>query len=136
MTRLTPDQCAELAQVIAAHRQALTVLAGEQWRPGRTLGATVYAATGGDNYKEDAWIGDLHTPELAEQAIADHNAILNLGWLLDAGFTVKIEKVSSANYAACLDHPDRETTSHLCYGSPPEVLAEARTWAEGEGYAP
>jgi hypothetical protein len=51
-------------------------LASLPWRTGRTLGRTLYARTGGDDYKADTCIGVLDTPELAEAACAAHNADL------------------------------------------------------------
>lgn len=54
----------------------MTDLTGLPWRTGRSLGRTIYARTGGDDWKADTVIGMLDTPELAEEACAAHNAAL------------------------------------------------------------
>ena len=54
----------------------MTDLAAVPWRTGRTLGRTIYARTGGDDWKSDTPIGMLDTRELAEAACAAHNAAL------------------------------------------------------------
>lgn len=56
----------------------MTELTAVPWRTGRT-GRTVYARTGGDNWKADTVIGMIDTPELAEEACAAHNAALLAG---------------------------------------------------------
>lgn len=48
------------------------------WRTGRSLGRTVYARTGGDDWKADTVIGMMDTAELAEEACTAHNAGLIL----------------------------------------------------------
>jgi hypothetical protein len=54
----------------------VTDLTAVPWRTGRTLGRTLYARTGGDDFKADTVFGMLDTPELAEAACADHNEAL------------------------------------------------------------
>jgi hypothetical protein len=56
----------------------MTDLTALPWRQGRTLGRTVYARTGGDDWKADTAIGMLDTPELAAAACEAHNATLGL----------------------------------------------------------
>ena len=56
----------------------MTDLASVPWRAGRSLGRTVYARTGGDDWKADTVIGMMDTRELAEEACAAHNAALLL----------------------------------------------------------
>jgi hypothetical protein len=55
---------------------AVTDLLSVPWRTGRSLGRTVYARTGGDDWKADTVIGMMDTRELAEAACAAHNAEL------------------------------------------------------------
>jgi len=43
------------------------------WRTGRSLGRTLYARTGGDDYEADTFIGIMDTPELAEHVAEWHN---------------------------------------------------------------
>lgn len=47
-----------------------------EWRTGRTLGRTLYARTGGADWKADTVIGMLDTRELAEAACSAHNEAL------------------------------------------------------------
>ena len=69
---------------------AETDLANERWRTGRTLGRTMYARTGGDDWKADTEFGMLDTRPIATRACADHNALLDLTWLAEAGFGVEV----------------------------------------------
>jgi hypothetical protein len=57
---------------------AVTGLAAYPWRTGRSLGRTVYARTGGDDWEADTVIGMLDTPQLAEAACQAHNDALAL----------------------------------------------------------
>jgi hypothetical protein len=52
-------------------------LSSVPWRTGRTLGRTVYARTGGADWKADTVIGMMDTPALAEEACRAHNAALS-----------------------------------------------------------
>lgn len=74
MSELSPEQQSGLDVALIAHREAMIPLAGVQWRAGRTLGTTVYARTGGGDWKSDTWIASFATRELAARAISDHNA--------------------------------------------------------------
>ena len=56
----------------------MTDLASLPWRTGRSLGRTVYARTGGDDWKADTAIGMMDTRELAEAACRAHNDALAL----------------------------------------------------------
>lgn len=46
------------------------------WRVGRHLGRTVYAMLGDEPSDDDPVLGMLDTPELAAEACAGHNALL------------------------------------------------------------
>lgn len=52
-------------------------LAATPWRTGRSLGRTLYARTGGDDWKADTFIGIMETPELALAVVEGHNQKLN-----------------------------------------------------------
>lgn len=144
MTHLTPDQRAALEDAIAVHRQALAQLVGTEWRAGRTLGTTVYARTGGDDYKADTHIGEFRTPELANAAIGAHNQNLHRtiadyddhAWLLAAGFRVEIaieDHRGGPAYTISLDGGAWESDGWAIAAA---GLAAARRWAEAEGTAP
>jgi hypothetical protein len=120
----------------------MTDLTALPWRVGRTLGRTVYARTGGDDYKADTEFGMLDTREIAARACADHNAVLGLGWLLAAGLEVTCavwDNHGGPGYAVTLDVEDgaagtnAEFEGHETLG---EALAAAREWAQANGYAP
>lgn len=139
MPDLSPDQLAELAEAVAAHRQALAPLAGTEWRAGRTLGTTVYARTGGDDYKADTHIGEFRTPELAARAIGDHNAgvsIADLLWLLGAGYKVAIWPEDDGFVVELDGGVEWDSRDAGGPGLLAEGLAAARRWAEGEGITP
>lgn len=55
------------------HALMLPDLAAVPWRTGRTLGRTVYARTGGEDWKADTCIGIMDTRELAEAVVRAHN---------------------------------------------------------------
>ena len=57
----------------------MTDLSSLPWRTGRSLGRTIYARTGGEDWEADTAIGMLDTRELAEAACAAHNAELARG---------------------------------------------------------
>lgn len=46
------------------------------WRTGRRVGRTVYAQFSKDPAGTDVLIGVMDTPELADEAVASHNAVL------------------------------------------------------------
>jgi hypothetical protein len=50
------------------------------WRTGRSLGRTLYARTGGDDWKADTFIGIMETPELALAVAEWHNQKLGDLW--------------------------------------------------------
>jgi hypothetical protein len=105
------------------------------WRTGRTLGRTMYARTGGDDYKADAEFGMLDTRELAAEACDAHNLALDLHWLLSAGLTFGIrtgDHEGAPGVLVCLNLDDPPLFSGRTLG---EALAKAREWAEGEGRA-
>lgn len=150
MADLTSDQRAELADAIARHREALAVLADVEWRVGHTLGATVYAVTGQGAYKQDAWIGDMHTPELAKRVVADHNRNLDQGataaaiadhvtWFADRRLELRIAPAGLHGLDIMLADDEGNHIGDVI-GNPgqglPELLAAARTVAETERYAP
>ncbi len=47
-----------------------------RWRTGRKVGRTIYAQLGPEPSDDDPIIGMMDTPELAEQAVRDHNQSL------------------------------------------------------------
>lgn len=53
-------------------------LAAYEWRAGRKVGRTIYAMRGYDR-DADVLIGVMDTPALAANAVAAHNARLELG---------------------------------------------------------
>lgn len=50
------------------------------WRTGRSLGRTLYARTGGDDWKADTFLGIMETAELAEAVAEGHNQKLASLW--------------------------------------------------------
>jgi hypothetical protein len=109
----------------------MTDLTALPWRVGRTLGRTVYARTGGDDWKADTPVGMLDTRELAEAACADHNAVLDLEWLAEAGFNVELIRRQGSWRVALSPAPD--AWKAVC-GQGADIagaLAGAREWAEG-----
>lgn len=48
------------------------------WRVGRSVGRTIYAVRGPAASKNDALIGVMDTPHLAQEAVDAHNA--RIGW--------------------------------------------------------
>jgi hypothetical protein len=106
-------------------------LASLPWRTGRSLGRTVYARTGGDDWEADTVIGMLDTRDLAEAACAGRNALLDLAWLAKAGFDVTVSfrtprwrvELPGTAYGALVMCGQGETAG--------EALARARQWAEG-----
>jgi hypothetical protein len=61
-------------------RSATGFLRGLEWRVGRSQPCNVYARCGGDDWKADFEIAVFKTPELAEQAVRDHNANCSASW--------------------------------------------------------
>lgn len=106
-------------------------LTQEPWRTGRTLGRTMYARTGGDDYKADTEFGMLDTREIAARACADHNAMLDLLWLTEAGFNVELIRRQRSWRVSLSPAPDGWTAVCGQGGSAGEALAKAREWAEG-----
>jgi hypothetical protein len=105
--------------------------------PWRTWGSGVVCATTADG--EDAGvIGILNSTGLAEAACADHNALLDLTWLAEAGFDVELSRRPGNPYrngnpwrAELSPAPDGWTATCGQGASPSEALAKAREWAEG-----
>ena len=54
-------------------REAAQQLCALEWRVGRSQPCNVYARCG-DDWEDDFAIAVFKTPELAEQAVLDHNA--------------------------------------------------------------
>jgi hypothetical protein len=100
------------------------------WRTGRTLGRTLYARTGGDDWKADTPAGMLDTRELADEACAAHNAVLDLAWLAEAGFNVELIRRQRSWRVSLQPAPDGWTAVCGQGASPGEALAKAREWAE------
>lgn len=109
----------------------MTDLSAFPWRVGRTLGRTVYARTGGDDYKADTEFGMLDTREIAARACADHNAMLDIDWLTEAGFNVEMIRRQGSWRVSLSPAPDGWTA--VC-GQGADIagaLAAARKWVEG-----
>jgi hypothetical protein len=112
------------------------------WRTGRTLGRTMYARTGGDDYKADTEFGMLDTREIAARACADHNAMLDLARLAEAGHVTSLGRClrmapGGIAHQPCvsLEHLDLDELQEFYGTTFGEALAKAREWAEGEGGA-
>jgi hypothetical protein len=108
-----------LAQVLPAYRQCMAVLARVPWRQGRREGVHLYVQLGPEPSDDDLPIGTLFTEELAAEAVAAHNAMLGLQWLLAAGLDVQVAPCGGAG---------------RCCGG--EALAFARDWCERNGITP
>ena len=100
------------------------------WRTGRTLGRTMYARTGGEDYKADTAFGMLDTREIADRACADHNAMLDLEWLTEAGWNVELIRRQGSWRVSLSPAPDGWTALCGQRGSIGQALAKARKWAE------
>lgn|GEM_PF-3284734 len=113
----------------------MTGLAAVPWRTGRTLGRTLYARTGGDDWKADTAIGMLDTPELAAEACAAHNAVLSLEQLAAAGYDVctgTCKGPGQSGMYASLEHLGLDEPEEFYGQTVAEALAKAREWAEGK----
>lgn len=111
----------------------MTDLTALPWRTGRTLGRTMYARTGGDDWKADTEFGMLDTREVAARACEDHNAVLNLEWLAHAGFNVELSRRQRSWRVSLQPAPDGWTAVCGQGSSAGEALAKARKWVEGRG---
>jgi hypothetical protein len=103
------------------------------WHTGRTLGRTLYARTGGDDYKADTPAGMLDTRELADEACGSHNAMLDLAALAAAGFDVCLgtrKAQGAAGVYVSLEHLDLDEPEEFYAPAFPEAVAKAREWAE------
>lgn len=118
----------------------MTDLTAFPWRTGRTLGRTVYARTGGDDWKADTVIGMLDTPELAAGACAAHNDMLRLHWLIGAGHDVQMgvhdHQGGPENYVWLLGDGTADLASFWACGTLGEGLAMAVDWSRREGMTP
>lgn len=113
----------------------MTDLTQVPWRTGRTLGRTVYARTGGEDYKADTCIGVLDTPALAAEACAAHNERPALSWLLSSGLEVTVgiwDLDGEPGYIVRLDVDSRPFKGDTLAGA----LDLAKQWAEANGYGP
>lgn len=113
----------------------MTDLTGVPWRTGRTLGRTMYARTGGDDWKADTEFGMLDTRELAAEACADHNAALDLAWLLDAGWIAELGRHlapgnSPAGYRVTVRRSGDLMSVNFTGETIAGAAAKAREWAE------
>ena len=111
------------------------------WRTGRTLGRTLYARTGGEDWKADADFGWLPSTALADEVVAAHNAMADLRWLIAAGHDVRLgpheRDCAPAVYVRLLnDEGLHDLMSAGGFGNVGEALARAREWSEGEGITP
>lgn len=114
------------------------------WRAGRANGRTLYARTGGGDWKADATLGMLDTRELAAEAVRAHNAALtadDLAWLIGAGHDVRIgaheHDCAAAVYVRLLnDEGLPDLFSAGGFAGVGQALASAREWSEGEGITP
>jgi len=116
----------------------VTDLTQVPWRTGRTLGRTLYARTGGDDYKADTPAGMLDTRELADEACDAHNALLDLAWLLDTGWLADLGRArapdeSPAGYYVSVRRMGGMASVVFTGVTVAEAIAKAREWAEEEG---
>lgn len=139
MTDLAPAEHVRLQTATIEFRAAMAPLSGLPWRVGRTLGTTVYAVTAA-NWKQQANIGRIDTPELAARAIGDHNLVLDLLWLLRARLDVRIIPDVESGTPVELVLTDEEGVHVATVAAEPghgvaELLATGRAAAEREGRA-
>jgi hypothetical protein len=99
--------------------------------PWATWGSGMLCAATSDG--ENAGVlGHLDSGKVAERACADHNAMLDLGWLAEAGFNVELSRRQHGRWRVSLQ-PAPDGWTAMC-GQGPSIggaLAKARTWAEG-----
>lgn len=93
MNDLSMSERINLGAAESGYRRAMAPLAGIEWRTGRSI-STIWARTGGDDWKRDVWIGEFRTPELAQRTVEDHRTarewVPGLEELLDEGFKVAL----------------------------------------------
>lgn len=125
-----------ITDAISAYRKALAPLARAVWRPGRKDSCNLWADTDPD-YLNHVSLGKFATPEIAARAYADHQAMLDLEWLTEAGFNVELIRVElfrrQGNRWRVSLQPAPDGWTAICGqgGSIGEALAKAREWAEG-----
>lgn len=98
--------------------------------PWRTWGSGVVCAVTAEGENAGV-IGVLDSPAAAEAACADHNAVLDLTWLAEAGFNVEVIRRQGSWRVSLQPAPDGWTAVCGQGASPGEALAAARKWAEG-----
>ena len=127
------DLVAQLAAVQRAYRQGLRPLLAARWRTGRSHEGNLWARTGTqEDWKDDYPVGSVRTEELAAEVVDSHNAMLDLGWLAEAGFNVELSRRRHGRWRVSLQ-PAPDGWTAMC-GQGPSIggaLAKAREWAEG-----
>lgn len=98
--------------------------------PWRTWGSGVVCTV--TSQGENAGVlGVFDSPGPAEAACADHNAVLDLAWLAEGGFTVELSRAAGGQWRVSLALAPVRRTAMCGHGaSPGEALAKARKWAE------
>jgi hypothetical protein len=109
--------------------------------PWRTWGSGVICAATSPDETGDTIIG-RSDEAVAARACADHNAMLDLAWLADAGYDVclgrrkgPVAHVAHLPYVS-LEHVDLDEPQEFYATTFGEALGKAREWAESEGTAP
>jgi hypothetical protein len=97
--------------------------------PWRTWGSGVVCAatSGGENA---GVLGVFDSTGVAETACAGHNAVLDLAWLAEAGFSVELIRRQRSWRVSLRPAPDGWTAICGQGGSIGAALAKAREWAE------
>lgn len=102
--------------------------------PWRTWGSGVVCAvtTQGENA---GVLACFDAPEVAEAACDAHNAVIDLAWLLDAGWLAQLGEArapdnSPAGYYACVRRMGAIVSVTFTGGTVADAAAKAREWAE------
>jgi hypothetical protein len=122
------------------------------WRQGGHYRPAVWAEVGVTGGKPGTHAGTMDSAGLAARACADHNAMLDLEWLLAAGLDVLVTPCGgparccadiAGRFAVRAAKPDPAADLSVPGGieshghaSPGEALAFARDWCEQEGITP
>lgn len=103
--------------------------------PWRTWGSRVICAATSPDETSDTIIG-RSGEAVAVRACADHNALLDLAWLLDAGWLARLGQArapdeSPAGYYASVRQMGGLVSVNFTGSTIGEAAAKAREWAEG-----
>jgi hypothetical protein len=108
--------------------------------PWRTWGSGVICAATSPDETSDTIIG-RSGEATAARACSDHNAVLDLAWLLDAGWLAQLGQArapdnSPAGYYASVRRMGDLVSVNFTGGTVGKAAAKAREWAEGKEAAP